>query len=117
MVGSHLGANPKFVPHLMQDLVDHHNKNKHHDYYSLFTKYQSTQKFDGFSKLLALLLQEALHKRIAFLSARKIIPLSVWAKQNNLRGNTAANKAKRQTIPAFRLREKWMIAEEFVSRA
>jgi hypothetical protein len=24
----------------------------------------------------------------------------------------AANKAKRQTIPAFRLREKWMIAEE-----
>jgi hypothetical protein len=25
----------------------------------------------------------------------------------------AANKAKRQTIPAFRLREKWMIAEEF----
>jgi Fic family protein len=168
MVGSHLGANPKFVPHLMQDLVDHYNKNKngyfldaiarfhaefetihpfvdgngrmgrilinvqllnaglppiiiqnknkHHDYYSLFTKYQSTQKFDGFSKLLALLLQEALHKRIAFLSARKIIPLSVWAKQNNLRGNTAANKAKRQTIPAFRLREKWMIAEEFVSR-
>jgi Fic family protein len=93
------------------------NKNKHHDNYSLFTKYQSTQKFDGFSKLLALLLQEALHKRIAFLSARKIIPLSVWAKQNNLRGNTAANKAKRQTIPAFRLREKWMIAEEFVSRS
>lgn len=29
--------------------------------------------------------------------------------------NVAANKAKRQTIPAFRLREKWMIAEEFTS--
>jgi hypothetical protein len=26
-----------------------------------------------------------------------------------------ANKAKRQTIPAFRMREKWMIAEEFTS--
>jgi hypothetical protein len=25
----------------------------------------------------------------------------------------AANKAKRQTIPAFRLREKWMISEEY----
>jgi hypothetical protein len=25
----------------------------------------------------------------------------------------AANKAKRQTIPAFRLREKWMISAEF----
>jgi hypothetical protein len=24
-----------------------------------------------------------------------------------------ANKSKRQTIPAFRLSEKWMIAEEF----
>jgi hypothetical protein len=25
----------------------------------------------------------------------------------------AANKSKRQTIPAFRLIEKWMIAEEY----
>jgi hypothetical protein len=25
----------------------------------------------------------------------------------------AANKAKRQTIPAFRLREKWLIAETY----
>ena len=29
------------------------------------------------------------------------------------KSTVAANKAKRQTIPAFRLREKWMIAEEF----
>ena len=164
-VGNHLGANPQFVPTLMQELVDGYNQNKtayfldaiahfHAEvetihpfvdgngrmgrvlinlqlmnaglppiiiqnkskntaYYPLFTKYQSTLKFGGFTELFALLLQETLHKRITLLTAKKIIPLSVWASQNNVKANVAANKAKRQTIPAFRLREKWMIAEEY----
>jgi hypothetical protein len=47
------------------------------------------------------------------LTARRIIPLSLWAEQNSVKGNIAANKAKRQTIPAFRLREKWMISETY----
>lgn len=89
------------------------NKSKHSEYYPLFTNYQSSLKFGGFTQLFAVLLQEALHKRIALLSAKRIIPLSVWASQNTIKGNVAANKAKRQTIPAFRLREKWMIAEEY----
>jgi Fic family protein len=164
-VGNHLGANPQFVPTLMQELVDTYNqqniryfldaiahfhaefetihpfvdgngrmgrvlinlqlmnvglppitiqnKNKHTAYHPLFTKYQSTLKFGGFTELFALLLQETLHKRIALLTAKKIIPLSIWARQNSIKANVAANKAKRQTIPAFRMREKWMIAEEF----
>ena len=70
-------------------------------------------KFDGFTQLFAVLLQEALHKRITMLTAKKIIPLSLWAKQNGIKPNIAANKAKRQTIPAFRLREKWMIDEGY----
>ncbi|MCE2789725.1 MAG: Fic family protein [Saprospiraceae bacterium] len=98
--------NAGFPPIIIQ------NKNKHTDYYSLFTKYQSTLKFGGFTKLFALLLIESLHKRITLLTAKKIIPLSVWASKNNIKANVAANKAKRQTIAAFRLREKWMIAEE-----
>jgi Fic family protein len=89
------------------------NKSKHTEYYPLFTQYQSTMKFGGFTELFALLLQETLHKRITILTAKKIIPLSIWASQNSIKANVAANKAKRQTIPAFRLREKWMIAEEF----
>jgi Fic family protein len=89
------------------------NKSKHTEYYPLFTQYQSTMKFGGFTELFALLLQETLHKRITMLTAKKIIPLSIWASQNSIKANVAANKAKRQTIPAFRLREKWMIAEEF----
>jgi Fic family protein len=164
-VGNHLGANPQFVPALMQELVDNYNqhkisyflddvahfhaefetihpfvdgngrlgrvlinqqlmnlgyppiiiqnKSKHTEYYPLFTKYQSTIKFGGFTELFALLLQESLHKRITILTAKKIISLSVWAKQSGVKPNVAANKAKRQTIPAFRMREKWMIAEEF----
>lgn len=70
-------------------------------------------KYDGFTSLFALLLMESLHKRIAFLAGNKIIPLSLWAKQNAVKGNVAVNKAQRQTIPAFRLREKWMIPETY----
>jgi Fic family protein len=166
-VGNHLGANPQFVPTLMQELVDNYNqhkisyfldavahfhaefetihpfvdgngrlgrvlinqqlmnlgyppiiiqnKSKHSEYYPLFTQYQSTIKFGGFTELFALLLQESLHKRITILTAKKIIPLALWASQQGVKPNVAANKAKRQTIPAFRLREKWMIAEEFTS--
>ena len=89
------------------------NKSKHTDYYSLFSKYQTTLKFDGFTALLANLLQESLHKRIALLTAKRIVPLQNWAAKNNIKSNIAGNKAKRQTIPAFRLREKWMIDAEY----
>ena len=91
------------------------NKSKHTEYYPLFTRYQSTMKFGGFTELFSLLLQESLHKRISILTAKKIIPLALWASQKGIKPNVAANKAKRQTIPAFRLREKWMIAEEFTA--
>lgn len=89
------------------------NKSKHTEYYPLFNSYPTTMNYNGFSQLFVLLLQEALHKRITLLTAKKIIPLSVWAKENGIKGNIAANKAKRQTIPAFRLREKWMIDEGY----
>jgi Fic family protein len=85
------------------------NKSKHKEYYPLFTNYPVTMKFEGFTQLFGLLLLEALHKRVTMLTAKKIIPLSLWASQNKVKPNIAANKAKRQTIPAFRLREKWMI--------
>lgn len=164
-VGNHLGANPLFVPNLIEELVAEYNsdnqtyfldkiahfhaefetihpfldgngrmgrllinlqlmhiglppiivqsKSKRKDYYPLFSNYPVTMNYNGFSQLFALLLIESLHKRMTMLTAKKIIPLSVWAKNKGIKGNIAANKAKRQTIPAFRLKGKWMIDENF----
>lgn len=164
-VGNHLGANPLFVPSLMEELVMEYNndtdtyfldkiahfhaefetihpfvdgngrmgrllinlqlmqlglppiivqnKSKRSDYYPLFSKYQLKMNYNGFSQLFASLLMESLHKRITLLTAKRIIPLSVWAKNKEIKGNIAANKAKRQTIPAFRMKGKWMIDEGF----
>lgn len=164
-VGNHLGANPLFVPSLIEELVSNYNsdnqtyfldkiahfhaefetkhpfldgngrmgrllinlqlmliglppiivqsKSKRSDYYPLFSNYPVTMNYNRFSQLFALLLIESLHKRMTMLTAKKIIPLSVWAKNKGIKGNIAANKAKRQTIPAFRLKGKWMIDENF----
>ena len=91
------------------------NKSKHTSYYPAFDSYRVTGKFDDFTELLASLLIESLYKRITLLSAPRIITVSGWAKANNVAGNVAINKAIRGTIPAFRMREKWMIAADFTA--
>ena len=89
------------------------SKNKHKDYYPLFDKYLKNDDYSWFSNLFALLLLESLNKRIQTLTAKRIITLNEWAKMNNKNVNSYLNKAKRQTIPAFRRWWKWMIAEEY----
>jgi len=89
------------------------NKDKHQDYYPLFDEHVKSNKFDGFTELFAMLLLESLNKRIAYLSARKIKRLTEWAKDNGVKANVALNKAKRQTIPAFRENGRWMIDADF----
>ena len=162
-VGTHVGANPEFVPQLVDEALERYQaddgrhfldkiawfhcefeiihpfvdgngrigrvllnhqllrlglppiivraKNRHVDYYPLLDRYAKTDDHAGMTNLVGLLLAEALHKRLALLTSRRVVPLPVWAKAVGLRGNVAANKAKRQTIPAFRLRNRWMIAE------
>ncbi|MEA4944929.1 MAG: Fic family protein [Propionicimonas sp.] len=164
-VGSHLAANPEFVPSLIEDALAHYeandsdhvldriarfhcefeivhpfadgngrigrvlinkqlkdlglppvivrSRNRQADYYPLFARYAVADDHAGMTRLLALLLQEALHKRIALLTSRRIVSLSEWARTTGIAGNAAANQARRQTIPAFRLRNRWMIAEEY----
>ncbi len=164
-VGGHVGANPDFVPELMDGLLEKFksleseyflstiawchaefeiihpfndgngrigrvlinqqlmalgyppiiipNKGKHTDYYPAFDTYRATTKYDEFTELFAGLLTESLYKRITLLTSPKIINVSTWAKTNGIAGNTALNKANRGTIPAFRMREKWMIAADF----
>jgi Fic family protein len=89
------------------------NKSKRAAYYPLFSVYATTNKYDGFTKLLAARLIEALQKRLGLLTSPKIIPLALWAKAEGMAGNIAANKAARGSIPAFRMREKWLISENF----
>ena len=89
------------------------NKSKHTDYYPLFDEYIRTNQCDGFVELFALLLMESLHKRIALLSSPKIVKLAEWARWNGIAGNVAANKAARQTIPAFRRGGTWMISSDY----
>ena len=99
----HLG----FPPIIIQ------NKSKRTDYHPLFDRYRTTGRADGFSALFALLLCEALHKRITYLTSRRIIPLADWVKSAGLNATSILNKAKRQTIPAFRLRGKWMMDADY----
>jgi len=99
----YLGYPPIIIP----------NKGKHTSYYPAFDSYRVTAKHGDFTELFASLLIESLYKRITLLSAPKVITVSAWAKANNVAGNVAANKAARGTIPAFRMREKWMIAADF----
>jgi Fic family protein len=89
------------------------NKSKHTNYYPAFDSYRVTGRFDDFTELLASLLIESLYKRVTLLSVPKTITVSAWAKANGVAGNVAINKAIRGTIPAFRMREKWMIAADF----
>ncbi len=83
------------------------NKSKETEYYPVFQKYVDDGKFDDFSDVLALSLQESLHKRIAYLKGQKIIKLTDWAKQEDLATNAQLNAAKRQSIPAFREKNTW----------
>ncbi len=89
------------------------SRGKHTSYYPAFDSYRTTGKFDEFTKILAGLLVQALYRRITLLSSPKITTVSEWAKANGVAGNVATNRAVRGTIPAFHLRGKWMIAEDY----
>lgn len=88
-------------------------RNRHVDYYPLLERYAATNSHEGMTRLLALLVLESLHKRIALIASRRVIPLADWARAIGISGASATNKAKRQTIPAFRMRDRWMIAEDY----
>ena len=164
-VGTHIGANPKFVNDLMYELVERYNqpdnsyflekiaffhaefenfhpfcdgngrigrlltnyqlqllglppiiimnKTKTNEYYPALDNYSRTNHYDDLTELFVNLLVEALYRRITKLTAKKIVPLSDWARTNKLNLQAASNKASRGTIPAFRSRDHWMIDASF----
>ncbi len=75
-------------------------------YYTSFREYDEKRNTKTFDTLLYLSLTESLHKRLAYLAGKKIITLSDYARWVGESGSALSNKAKRQTIRAFR--EKWV---------
>lgn len=88
------------------------NKGKFDHYYPLFQRFQDHQDYEGMSDLLALALQESLHKRLAYLKGLEVIKLTDYAARQGQAANAALNAAKRQTLPAFREKGVWKIGVE-----
>lgn len=98
-----LGLPPIIIP----------NKSKFDEYYPALDEYTKTGKVDKLTELFASLLIETLYRRITKLTARRIISVADWAKNNDTNLQSATNKAIRGTIPAFRVRGHWMIDQEY----
>lgn len=78
-------------------------------YYRSFGEYRDKQKTKTMDTVLALALLESLHKRNAYLGAKKIVKLSEETEAMNETTSSLLNKAKRQTISAFREKGVWKI--------
>lgn len=83
-------------------------------YYKSFDEYRNSnkQKTVIMNKVISLALMESLHKRIAYLKGEKIITLAEFSETKQTSLKILLNKAKRQTIPAFRERGIWKIGVE-----
>ncbi|MBU2542136.1 Fic family protein [Patescibacteria group bacterium] len=86
------------------------NKGKD-NYYQSFKEYRQSEKKDisKMSKIVSLALQESLHKRLAYLNGLEIITLSNYSTKHEEKLNSLLNKAKRQTISAFREKGVWKV--------
>ncbi len=89
-------------------------RNKYQDYYPALDAYDKKTDLAPLEIYLSLLLLESLNKYITILKGKKVIPLVNWANNNGASSSAILNKAKRQTIPAFRQRGQWMIADNFI---
>ena len=64
------------------------------------------------SRVLLHASMEAMHYSLAWIEGKKTVSLSEYAKHSNLSLHALINQARRQTIPAFREKGVWMIANE-----
>ena len=87
-------------------------------YYKSFGEYRGSnkKKITIMNKVLSLALLESFHKRITYLKGEEIIRLSEYIEKEKLSSSSFLNKAKRQTIPAFRKKGVWMIGNKFKAK-
>lgn len=82
------------------------------NYYDGFKDYKDTKNSNLLEKVISLALTESINKRIAYLKNKTIINLTDYAKILEKPAPILLNAAKRQTIPAFREKGIWKIAQE-----
>jgi len=84
-------------------------------YYNSFGEYRDSRKnkTNVMDRVLYLALLESFHKRITYLNGEKIIRLSEYADKIGEKKSVLLNKAKRQSIPAFREKGVWKIGDGF----
>lgn len=79
------------------------------NYYDAFREFDKNNSTKIMEEIIGRAIINSYHKRLAYLEGKSIIKLSDYAKQNKLSHSNLLNKAKRQTIPAFRERGVWKI--------
>ena len=80
-------------------------------YYRAFKDYEDLRRTRTMESILARALVESLHKRVTYMRGEPIVRLSEYVRQNGLSAPAVTNAARRQTIPAFRERGVWKIAD------
>lgn len=78
-------------------------------YYHAFKEYNISKDISLMQEIVASAIINSYYKRIAYLQGKSMVTLSEYAKKNKLSYPNLINKAKRQTIPAFRERGVWKI--------
>lgn len=75
-------------------------------------RYRRHGYVDELEEVLYLAVREALVRWTAILGGKKTVPLKRYAKMRGESVNAVRNKARRQTIPAFRKDGKWLVVME-----
>ena len=78
-------------------------------YYDAFKAFELKGNAKIMEEIVGRALTMSLHKRLAYLESKEIITLNEYAKRNKIVHASLINKAKRQTIPAFREKGIWKI--------
>ena len=81
------------------------------EYYRALRDYDNSGNTELIEKILTLAIMESLHRRITYLKDQRVVSLSEFSRTEGISLNTLINKARRQTIPAFRERGVWKIGK------
>jgi len=83
------------------------------NYYDSFKEFRASNAVKKLETIIYLSLVESLNKRITYLEHAEIITLSEYSRIHKVSLAGLINKARRQTIPAFREKGVWKISKQF----